>query len=112
MILSHMDNDLSHRFHALGDPTRLAVVQRLLDGPASVSELAAPHAMALPSFTKHLAVLESAGLLSSEKKGRVRTCRLEPEALDDLHRWFADRRALWTRRLDRLERHLNNTKED
>ncbi|MEO0664830.1 MAG: metalloregulator ArsR/SmtB family transcription factor [Pseudomonadota bacterium] len=106
-----MDNQLAFRFQALGDPTRLAVVEALLDGPAAVSDLAAPHAMALPSFTKHLGVLERAGLIRSEKRGRVRTCRLAPEGLDELHLWFADRRAIWTRRLDRLDRHLRDQQE-
>ena len=106
-----MDNLLALRFQALGAPTRFAVVEALLDGPAAVSDLAAPHKMALPSFTKHLGVLERAGLIESEKRGRVRTCRLNPAALDELHGWFADRRALWGRRLDRLDRHLRETKE-
>ncbi|MEM6439599.1 MAG: metalloregulator ArsR/SmtB family transcription factor [Pseudomonadota bacterium] len=106
-----MDNQLAVRFQALGDPTRLAVVEALLKGPAAVSDLAAPHAMALPSFTKHLGVLELAGLIRSEKQGRVRTCRLAPDALDELHLWFADRRALWARRLDNLDRHLRDAKE-
>jgi len=105
-----MDNQLATRFQALGDPTRLAVVEALLNGPAAVSDLAAPHAMALPSFTKHLGVLERAGLIESEKRGRVRTCRLAPHALDELHLWFADRRSMWPRRPARLHRPPPETK--
>jgi DNA-binding transcriptional ArsR family regulator len=97
-----MDKYLPAVFHALGDPTRLAVVERLLHSPASVSELARPHPMALPPFTKHLAVLEKAGLIRSHKAGRVRTCSIDPAALEDLDRWFLDRRALWAGRLERL----------
>jgi len=86
----------------LGDPTRLAVVERLLEGPASVSELAAPHAMALPAFTKHLGVLERAGLIRSKKAGRVRTCCIDPPALRSIDQWLTNRRAMWDGRLDRL----------
>ena len=99
------------RFQALGDPTRLAVIERLLDGPASVSALAEPHPMALPAFTKHLAVLERAGLITSVKRGRVRTCAIEPAALGAVERWFRDRRALWEGRLDRLADHLETERE-
>ncbi|MEM8871262.1 MAG: metalloregulator ArsR/SmtB family transcription factor [Pseudomonadota bacterium] len=102
-----MDKFLHTSFHALGDPTRLAVVERLLDGPASVSELAEPHAMALPAFTKHLGVLERAGLIKSEKKGRVRTCFIHPPALEAIDHWLTDRRAMWEGRLDRLAKHVD-----
>ncbi len=95
-------DQLPRRFHALGDPTRLAIVERLAAGPASVSTLAAPAAMALPAFLKHLAVLERTGIISSSKIGRVRTCRLEPQALADLDAWLSDRRRLWAQRLERL----------
>ncbi len=97
-----MEKLLHIRFQALGDPTRLAVVERLLQGPASVSDLAKPHAMALPAFTKHLGVLERAGLIHSKKTGRVRTCFINPPALRSLDRWITDRRAAWDGRLDRL----------
>ena len=107
-----MDKYLHSSFHALGDPTRLAVVERLLNGPASVSELAAPHPMALPAFTKHLGVLERAGLIRSEKKGRVRTCRIHPPAMAEIDGWFADRRAMWAGRLDRLAAHLDEPRKD
>jgi DNA-binding transcriptional ArsR family regulator len=101
-----MDKQFHARFHALGDATRFAVVDMLLQGPASVSELAAPHLMALPPFMKHLRVLEDAGLIRSEKQGRVRTCSICPDAFDELDTWFHDRRWLWRVRLDRLETQL------
>jgi DNA-binding transcriptional ArsR family regulator len=101
-----MDKYLHARFHALGDATRFAVVERLLHGPASVSELAAPHPMALPPFMKHLRVLEDAGLIRSKKQGRVRTCSIRADAFDDLDVWFRDRRGLWRTRFDRLETQL------
>lgn len=107
-----MDKYLHTSFHALGDPTRLAVVERLLDGPASVSELAEPHAMALPAFTKHLGVLERAGLIKSEKKGRVRTCFIHPPGLQAIDHWLTDRRAMWEGRLDRLAKHLDTEKRN
>ena len=102
-----MDKCLHTSFQALGDPTRLAVVERLLKGPATVSELAKPHPMALPAFTKHLSVLERAGLIHSVKNGRVRTCSIHPPALAAIDQWMSDRRALWTHRLDRLAKHLD-----
>ena len=89
-------------FHALGDPTRLILVERLSRGPASVSELAKPLAMTLPAVIQHLQVLEASGLIRSEKVGRVRTCRIEPAALREVEVWVAERRATWERRLDRL----------
>lgn len=103
-----MDNHLHARFQALGDPTRLAVVERLLAGPASVSVLAAPYEMALPAFTKHLGVLERAGLITSEKRGRVRTCSINPAAMREIEAWVTDRRRLWEGRLDRLALHLED----
>lgn len=89
-------------FQALGDPTRRAIVERLARGPASVSELARPLPMSLPAVLQHLGVLEQSGLVRSEKVGRVRTCRIEPDALTNVERWVAERRAAWERRLDRL----------
>ena len=103
-----MDKHLHHTFHALGDATRLAVVEQLLKGPASVSELAGPHDMALPAFTKHLRVLEGARLISSEKKGRVRTCFIQAPALRDLHGWFAQRQRMWDARLDNLAAYVED----
>jgi DNA-binding transcriptional ArsR family regulator len=101
-----MDKHLHARFHALGDATRFAVVERLLQGPASVSELAAPHPMALPPFMKHLRVLEDAGLIQSEKQGRVRTCSIRADAFCQMNSWFHDRRRLWGTRFDQLEAQL------
>lgn len=90
-------------FHALADPTRRAVVQRLSQGPASVSELAEPFDMRLPSFMKHLRVLEDSGLVRSKKVGRVRTCEIRPRPMAEAERWMARHRAIWEGRLDRIE---------
>jgi DNA-binding transcriptional ArsR family regulator len=98
--------NLDAAFQALADPTRRGMVERLSRGPASVSELAAPFAMSLPAIHQHLAVLEGAGLVSSQKQGRVRTCRLEPAAISQAERWLSERRSEWERRLDRLAEHL------
>jgi DNA-binding transcriptional ArsR family regulator len=89
-------------FHALADPTRMAMVERLSVGPASVSELARPLEISLPGVLQHLAVLEADGLVRSEKVGRVRTCRIEPAALRSAGDWVAERRAMWEHSLDRL----------
>jgi DNA-binding transcriptional ArsR family regulator len=93
-------------FHALADPTRLAMVERLSRGPASVSELARPLAISLPGVLQHLAVLEGDGIVRSEKVGRVRTCRIEPAALRAAGDWVAERRAMWEQSLDRLGDYL------
>ncbi len=93
---------LDMAFQALSDPTRRVMVERLSQGPASVSELARPLDMTLSAVVQHLAVLEASGLVRSEKVGRVRTCRIEPEALTAVERWVAERRATWERRFDRL----------
>lgn len=93
-------------FQALADPTRRAVVQRLCRGSASVSELAAPFEMALPSFVQHLKVLETSGLVRSTKDGRVRTCHLNPKPLEMTADWLGRQRSLWERRLDQLDRYL------
>ena len=89
-------------FHALSDANRRAMVDRLLDGPASVSELARPLAISLPAVVQHLHVLESSGVVRSHKLGRVRTCEIEPLALSTAERWISERRAAWEARLDRL----------
>ncbi len=89
-------------FHALSDANRRAMIDRLLDGPASVSELAQPLAISLPAVVQHLHVLEASGVVSSHKVGRVRTCEIEPLALSAAERWISDRRATWEARLDRL----------
>jgi DNA-binding transcriptional ArsR family regulator len=89
-------------FAALADPTRRAIVGALGRGPASVSTLAAPFAMALPSFMKHLSVLERSGVVRSTKSGRVRTCELRPKALSRAEQWIASQRAAWESRSDRM----------
>ena len=98
-------------FAALADPTRRAVVERLGNGPASVSELAADYPIALPSFLQHLKLLENAGLVRSEKQGRVRTCTLEPLALSAVEQWIVDRRRTWESRLNRLGRYLDELED-
>ena len=99
---SHMAN-LDRLFQALSDPTRRAVVERLREGPMPVSDLARPFDMALPSFLKHLAVLERAGIVASDKAGRVRRCHLVADALMPVQGWLDDQRRLWEGRIDRLE---------
>lgn len=93
-------------FQALSDPSRRVMVERLSRGPASVSELARPLTMSLPAVVQHLQVLEASGLVRSEKVGRVRTCRIEPQALEAAEQWIVERRASWERRLDRLGDYL------
>src|SRR5678815_4603295 len=93
---------LTEVFHALADPTRRAIVGRLGRGPASVSALAEPFAMALPSFMKHLSVLERSGVVRSSKAGRVRTCELVPKPLTEAERWMARQREVWESRSDRM----------
>lgn len=96
-------NALDRTFSALSDATRRAVVMRLGSGPASVGELAQAHAMALPSFLKHIGVLEEAGLIQTQKVGRVRTCRIEPARFGEIRSWLDEQRALWERQTDRLQ---------
>ncbi|MET8320921.1 metalloregulator ArsR/SmtB family transcription factor [Micromonospora sp. NPDC005189] len=105
------DGALDRVLHALSDPTRRQVIERLTEGPATTSDLARPFDMALPSFTQHLHVLEHAGLVTSEKKGRVRTYRLAPQPLEHLDTWLAAQRTRWTRRLDQLDSLLYDLKE-
>jgi DNA-binding transcriptional ArsR family regulator len=95
-------------FQALADPSRRAMVDRLAQGPATVSELAGPLAMSLPGVMQHLKVLEASGLVVSEKVGRVRTCRIEPAGLTAAEAWIARQRAVWKGRLDRLEAYLRD----
>jgi len=99
-------------FRALSDPTRRAVLERLSVSPASVSELAAPYRMALPSFVEHLRVLERSGLVRSRKVGRVRTYQLAPERLKLAEDWLGRQRRMWEQRLDRLDAYLLKMKED
>ncbi|MPY94570.1 MAG: metalloregulator ArsR/SmtB family transcription factor [Acidimicrobiia bacterium] len=102
---------LDQVFRALADPTRRKVIERLVSGPASTSELAEPFDMALPSFTQHLGVLERAGLVTSTKSGRVRTYELAPAALEFADGWLAEQRRLWGHRLDQLDDFLATLKE-
>ncbi len=99
-------------FRALADPTRRRVVERLSESPASVSELAAPFEMALPSFVQHLGVLEGCGLVRSEKHGRVRTYHLEPTRLEIADDWLSRQRTLWERRLDQLDAYLQQMQKE
>ncbi|HTT87929.1 MAG TPA: metalloregulator ArsR/SmtB family transcription factor [Acidimicrobiales bacterium] len=103
--------ELDHIFHALADPSRRAMVERLVVGPASVSHLAEPLAMSLPAVVQHLGVLEEAGVVSSAKIGRVRTCRLEPGGLRVAEAWLNGRRTIWENRLDRLATELGQPAE-
>lgn len=100
--------DLIAVFGALSDPTRLAVVERLIRGEAPVSSLAAPFGMAGPSFLKHLRVLENAGVVTSEKRGRVRMVGLAPGLFDTVEDWVNRHRRLWQSRLDRLDATLDD----
>jgi DNA-binding transcriptional ArsR family regulator len=94
--------DIDRVFHALGDPTRRALVETLSEGPRSVSDLARPLEITLAAVVQHLQVLEASGLVRTEKLGRVRTCRIEPAGLSAAERWIGERRSAWERRLDRL----------
>jgi DNA-binding transcriptional ArsR family regulator len=99
-------------FHALSDPARRAMVARLTRGPAPVSELAKPLDMSLSAVVQHLAVLETSGLVRSEKTGRVRTCRIEPKTLRTAEQWISERRTLWEKRFDRLGAYLASQPDD
>lgn len=103
---------LDTAFHALADPTRRQIVARLSRGPASVSELAQPLPMSLPAVLQHLQMLEASGLVRSQKKGRVRTCRIESGALGTAEKWIAEQRALWEAQLDRLEDYLADMQKE
>jgi DNA-binding transcriptional ArsR family regulator len=104
--------DLDRLFHALADPARRAIVERLSRGPAPVSELARPLPMSLPAAMQHLGVLEAAGLVRSEKVGRVRTCAIEPQALSRAEQWINARRIEWGHRLDRLGEYLKTLENE
>ena len=98
-------------FQALSNPTRREVLERLSAGPATVSELAAPYDMQLPSFLQHLSVLEQSRLVTSRKRGRVRTYELAPERLDVAVDWLTERRRVWEARLDRFDAYVKQLKE-
>ena len=101
--MEHNQLALDRAFHALADPTRRAVVQRLGQGDATVSDLAMQFDMALPSFMKHIRVLEESGLIGSKKIGRVRTCKLETQRLTAVEKWFNDQRVIWESRHHNLD---------
>jgi DNA-binding transcriptional ArsR family regulator len=105
-------NDLDSVVRALADPTRRAIVERLSQSPAAVGELARPFAMSLAAVVQHLQVLEAAGIVATEKVGRVRTCRLAPGGMDCLAVWIEARRHPSERKLDRLAQYLDDTGKD
>jgi len=110
-ILKYMLNqaaDLDRVFHALADPGRRLMLERLSRGSASVSELGRPLAMSLAAVVQHVQVLEASGLVRSQKTGRTRTCTINPAALDSAESWISERRTLWERRLDRLGDYLSD----
>lgn len=97
---------LDKAFQALSDPTRRAVIERLITGPATVKELSAPFPIGLPSFMKHIKVLEDSDLISSQKKGRIRTCQIKAAQLVAAENWLAEQRTLWENRTDRLAQYV------
>jgi DNA-binding transcriptional ArsR family regulator len=103
--------NIDRLFHALGDPTRRAILDKLSEGPLSVSRLAAPLDITLTAVAQHLQVLEESGLVHTEKLGRVRTCRIEPAGFSALEQWIRDHRTAWERKLDRLGDLLAETEE-
>jgi DNA-binding transcriptional ArsR family regulator len=108
--MANQSLQLDHVFGAFSDATRRAIVMRLCKGKASVGELAKPFDMALPSLMKHIRILESSGLVASQKIGRVRTCSLKTEALETVENWLAVQRDIWERRLDRMEDYVEKLK--
>ena len=103
---------LSETFAALGDPTRLAIIARLAEGDATVKELAEPFAVSLPAISRHLKVLERAGLITRGRTAQARPSRLRVDALREATAWMDDRRALWEGRIDRLDRHLKTIQQE
>ena len=108
----HQSDQLDRVYHALADEGRRAMLDRLVKGPATVSELAAPLDMSLSAVVQHLKVLEASGLVRSEKAGRVRTCRVDTKTLNLAEQWINQRRKLWERRLDRLGEILAAPEQD
>ena len=104
--------DIDRLFHALGDPTRRAMLDRLTQGPLSVSALAVPLEITLTAVAQHLTILEDCGLAATEKLGRVRTCRIEPAGFDALEQWIRDHRTAWEKRLERLGTLLEEKNEE
>ena len=109
--MANQTKQLDRVFYALADTTRRAVLERLSDGPAPVSELAQPFDMALPSFTQHLNVLEDCGLVRSKKTGRVRTYQLASQPLKAAESWMVKQRMMWEPHLHQLDRYLKNMEE-
>jgi DNA-binding transcriptional ArsR family regulator len=105
-MLKQRSDDLDLVFHALADPSRRSIVERLSRGSATVTDLAAPLPMSMPAVLQHIQVLEHSGLVRSRKVGRVRTCSIEVRALRPVGHWIEERRAEWERRLDRLDDYL------
>jgi DNA-binding transcriptional ArsR family regulator len=103
---------LSETFAALGDPTRLAIVARLAEGDATVTELAEPFAVSLPAISRHLKVLERAGLITRGRAAQARPSRLRVDALRDAMAWMDSRRELWEGRIDRLDQHLKTIQQE
>src|SRR5690606_10742087 len=115
MLVSNMTKhqpELSLLFHALADPTRRAILSRLAAGPAGVTDVSAPTGLRLPTVMRHLAVLEAAGLITTAKDGRVRTCAIVPEALEPARTWLDEQRSPWEARLDRLEAFAMNAMKE
>ena len=111
--MGNYNTPLDAAFHALADPTRRQVINRLMTGPAQVKDLAAPFDMGLPAFMKHLKVLEEGGLIASAKAGRVRTCYVRAERLTEAETWLSQQRVLWLASADRLAHFVENqTQED
>ena len=106
------DPDLSLLFHALSDPTRRMMLTRLAQGPAAVTELADPTGLRLPTILRHLSVLEDAGLIATQKDGRVRSCAFQPQALTPIRDWLDQQRAIWEARLDRLDDYVMTLMKD
>ena len=104
--------DLDRIFHALGDPTRRAIIERLSRGPASVSYLAVPLGITLAAVVQHLQILEASGLVNTEKVGRVRTCSIEPTGLSLAEKWISEHRSIWDQRFDRLGELLSRSDKE
>jgi DNA-binding transcriptional ArsR family regulator len=111
-MLDQQSPPLDRVFQALADPSRRVMVERLSEGPASVSELAEPLPMSLQAVVQHLQVLEASGLVRTEKLGRVRTCQIEPAVLQSAEQWISQRRTIWEQRLDRLGDFLAENPDD
>lgn len=105
--MTTQSSQLDHMFHALSDPTRRAILARLVaEGDASFSEVTAPFRMAKPTLLKHVQVLEESGLIRTEKQGRVRVCRIEPDGLKTTEDWLNNQRRLWEKRLDQFDAYV------